>query len=78
MVEVSKETKMETGEESTHRNKGQVKMAYPKNDKSLMEYIHCFQLKKFEVMICPRCSSVFDKEVVENIDRVRVASRRRN
>lgn len=29
-------------------------------------------------MLCPRCSSIFDKKAAENIKRVRMASHRRN
>lgn len=69
---------METDEESTMQNEEQVMVAYPNNEESLMELFHRFQQKKSAVMLCPRCSSVFGKKVVESIERVRVASCRRN
>lgn len=64
---MSKMTKMETDEESTQRNEDQVKVAYPKNDESLEEFLHRCQWNKYEVMMHPRCISVFDKKDVENI-----------
>lgn len=77
MVEVRKETKMETDEENTQRNKEQVNVAYPNNDESLV-FLHCCQWKKSKVILYPKCSSVFDKKAAENIKRVQVASCIRN
>lgn len=78
MVEVSKETKMEIDEESTPRNKEQVKLAYPKNEEILEKFLHRCQRKNSEMMLCPRCNSVFDKKVTKNIHRVQVSSPKRN
>lgn len=75
MVEVSKER--EAKKENAQQSEKQVRVAYPKSDESLVEFLHRFQKKKSEVMMCPGCSSVFDKKVAENIERVRMASYRR-
>lgn len=53
-------------------------MAYPKNDGSLLEFLHRFQRKRSDVMLCPRCNSVFGREMEENIERVQIASNMRN
>lgn len=49
-----------------------MKVSYPKKDESLVEFPHHCQRKKSEVMLCPSCSSVFDKKAVENIKKFEV------
>ena len=72
MVKVSIER--EADKENVGQSEEQVRMAYPKSDESLMEFLHCCQKKKSEVMLCFRCSSVFDKKASKNVKRVRMAS----
>lgn len=55
-----------------------MRVAYPKSDESLVEFLLRCQKKKFEVMLCPRYSLVFDKKVSKNIERVSIATHRRN
>lgn len=76
MVEVSRE--MEVDEESARQSEEHVRVAYTKSGESLVEFLHRLQKKKSEVMLCPKCSSIFDKKAAENIARVRVADHRRN
>lgn len=68
MVEASR--KMEADEENARQSKEKVRVAYPKSDERLVEFLHRFQEKKSEVMLCPRCSSVFNKKAAENIEGV--------
>lgn len=77
MVEGTQETAVEVDEQSS-RQEEYVKIAYPKQDESLVEFLHRFHRKKSEVMLCPRCSSIFDKKAAENVERVRLAQNRRN
>ena len=48
------------------------KTAFPKEDGDLEDFLHRCQKKKLEVMICPRCSSIFDKKAAEHIQVMRV------
>ena len=43
------------------------KTAFPKENEDLAKFLHRCQKKKSEVMLCPRCSSIFDKKVEEHI-----------
>lgn len=70
MVELGEDADMGVHEESTQQSEYQVKVDSPKKDESLVEFLHCFQRKKSEVIMCPRCNSVFNKKVAENIERV--------
>lgn len=60
MVEVTQETAMEVDEQSLGQEE-YVKVAYPKQDESLVEFLTGAR-GKYEVMLCPRCSSVFDRK----------------
>lgn len=40
---------MEADEENTKKNEGHKRVTYPKNDKSLVEFLHRYQKKNFEV-----------------------------
>lgn len=68
MVKVSIEK--EADKENVRQSKEKVRVAYPKSDESLVEFLHHFQKQKVEAMLCPRCSSIFDKKTAENIERV--------
>ena len=67
MVEASQRTEMEMNGEAK-RLKECNHVAFPKKIESLLEFLHRFQRKNYEVMIFPRCSSIFDKKVAENIE----------
>ena len=77
MVEASQKTKMEVDEEAK-RQEEYNHVAFPKKTKSLLEFLHRCQRKKSEVMLCPRCSSIFDKKAAENIEFYRRIKKRRN
>lgn len=67
MVKMGQETEMEADEQSLKQNEEHVKVSYPKNDECLVEFLYRCQRKRSEVMLCPRCSSVFDRKAAENI-----------
>ena len=61
--------------EETLRQEEVNKTAFPKEDEDLAEFLHRCQKKKSEVMLCPRCSSIFDKKADEHIQVMRVCDR---
>jgi hypothetical protein len=38
------------------------KVAFPQEEETLSDFLRRFQKKKSEVMLCPKCSVVFDKK----------------
>lgn len=56
--------------EANQHKEDQMKIAYPREDENLVYFLYWSQKKKCEVMLGPRCSSVYDKKTVENIERV--------
>lgn len=68
---------MEVDERSL-RQEEYVKVAYPKKNESLVEFLHMCQRKKSKVMMCPRCNSIFDRKEAENVEGVRLTKNRRN
>lgn len=47
------------------------KIAFPKEDKTLSDFLRRCQKKQSEVMLCLRCSDVFDKKETQNLEGVR-------
>jgi len=43
-------------------------VAYPKAEEQLIDFLNRCKLNNSEVMFCPRCSLVFDKEATKGID----------
>lgn len=78
MVEIGQGTKMEADEQSQSKMKKKVKVAYPKNDEGMLEFLYRCQRKRYDVMLCLMCSYIFDRKETENIERVRIASNNRN
>ena len=52
------------------------KTAFPRENENLADFQQRCQKKKSEVMLCPRCSSIFDKKAAEHIQGVRAANRK--
>lgn len=65
-------------DEESLRQEEDNKLAYPKQEEGLVEYLHKCQRKISEVMLYPRCNSVFDRKAVENLEGVRLAKKGRN
>ena len=53
------------------------KTTYPTTEEKLIDFLNCCRLKNFEVMLCPRCSSVFDKEATKSLENVVPESKKR-
>lgn len=69
MVELSQETSMEVGDECQQEEYD--KVTFPQEEETLSDFLQRCQKKKSEVMLCPRCSVVFDKRAAQNLEGVR-------
>jgi len=67
MVNITKD--VEHVEESTPkpRSDEKLKTAYPTAEEKLIDFLNRCKLKNSEVMLCPKCSDVFDKEVTKGL-----------
>jgi len=45
-----------------------LKAAYPTTEEELIDFLNRCRLKNFEVMFCPRCSVLFDKEATKGLE----------
>jgi len=45
-----------------------LKSAYPTAEEELIDFFNRCRLKNYEVMLCPRCSVVFDKEATKGLE----------
>ena len=72
MVEVSEPKASEDAIRQEEINK----IAFPKENENLADFLQRCQNKKSEVMLCPRCSSIFDKKVVEHIQSMRAEKKK--
>ena len=70
MVELSGEAVIDADEERIRREENQMKVAYPKANENLLDFLLRFPKKKLESLMCPRCSSMYDKKTTENLERV--------
>lgn len=77
MVELSHGTIMEVDEKSLKQEEYN-KVEFPNQDESFVIFLHMCEKKISEVILGPRCSSLFDRKVVENTKGVRRASDMRN
>ncbi|AES87910.2 hypothetical protein MTR_4g037440 [Medicago truncatula] len=77
MVEVSRSPKDadEIISESLFHEKA--KAAYPMAEEELIDFLNRCRLKNYEVMLCPRCSSVFDKEATKSLKKFIPESKKR-
>lgn len=77
MVEMAQNIAMEVDEESL-RQEEYNKLAYPKQEEGLVEFLHRCHRKISKVMLYPRCNSIFDRKVAENLEGVRLTKKGRN
>ena len=76
MVEIFQKDQAEVGED--HRRKEHQRLAYPKEEENLIEFTKRCQRMKTEVMLCPRCSAIFDRKATTNLEAVDKAKRKEN
>lgn len=53
-----------------------MKVAFPKDDESLVEFLSRFKSKKFEATLYPRCSAIFERNL--QVEVVKFAKRKGN
>ena len=44
------------------------KIAYPKSEEDLIDFLNRCKISNTNVMLCPRCSAMFDKEVAMSVE----------
>lgn len=49
----------------------QVKVVYPKAEEELIDFLNMCNFKDSKVILCPRCSTVFDKEDAKDLEKFR-------
>ncbi|KAI5385258.1 hypothetical protein KIW84_072022 [Lathyrus oleraceus] len=76
MVEVTQGDQAEVSED--RRRKEYQRLAYPKEEENLIEFIKRCQKMRTEVMLCPRCSAVFYRKAATNREAVDKAKRKEN
>jgi hypothetical protein len=54
-----------------------IQVAYPKAEEELTDFLNICKIINFAVMLCPRCSAVFDKEAANTIEGFRPRSKRK-
>jgi len=70
MVEVSRSPKDADKIASKLQFDEKAKAAYPMVEEELIDFLNRCRLKNSEVMLCPICSSVFDKEAIKSLENV--------
>ncbi|KAI5419334.1 hypothetical protein KIW84_043483 [Lathyrus oleraceus] len=76
MVEVSQGDKAEMGED--RRRMEYQRLAYPKEEENLIEFIKRCQKMRTGVMLCPRCSAIFDRKAATNLEAVDKPKKKEN
>ena len=54
-----------------------MKVDYPMDEEKLIDFLNCSRLKNSKVMLCPRCSFVFDKEVTKGLQNFVLKSKKK-
>ena len=68
MVEATKGPKVTDEVISESQFVEKIKMAYHMAEEELIVFLNCCRLKNYEVIMCPRCSSMFYKEVTKGLE----------
>lgn len=55
-----------------------MKMVYPKVEEELIDFLNMCKLEGSEIMLCPRCSVIFKKEVTKDLKHIKPQQPRRN
>lgn len=48
-----------------------MKVVYPKDEEELIDFLNRCNIKGYKVMICPRCSVVFDEEAIKDLEKIK-------
>jgi uncharacterized C2H2 Zn-finger protein len=54
-----------------------MKVAYPKAEEDLIDFLNRCKISNTNVMLCPRCSAVFDKEAAKSVKGFRPQTKRK-
>ena len=46
-----------------------MRVAYPRAEEDLIDFLNRCKISNSNVMLCPRCSAVFDKEAAKSVER---------
>ncbi|MCI30363.1 hypothetical protein A2U01_0051572, partial [Trifolium medium] len=65
MVEAMEVTQVQTVPEEEYCEK--IKVVYPQAEEELVDFLNRCKLNNKEVMLCPRCSAVCDKEATAGL-----------
>ena len=63
-------------DEAIERN--EIEVVYPMVGEGLLEFLHRYKVEDSEVMLCPRCSVVFDNRVVKKVESSQETKRKEN
>lgn len=74
MVEITEDFNMDEFEESEN----QIEVVYLKVGERLMEFLCRCPADDFEVMLCPRCSTMFDKKAAKEAESAQKAKEKEN
>jgi hypothetical protein len=55
-----------------------VKMVYPRAEEELIDFLQRCKISNTEVMLCPRCSAVFDKKATDGLNKFVPFTEKRN
>lgn len=67
MLEVTKDPNRRVEEMNVADYTKRVKKVYVKVEEYLIDFLNRCKMKNSEVILCPRCSAVFDKKVTKDI-----------
>lgn len=56
----------------------QMNVAYPRAEEELIDFLNGCKLKDSKVLLCPRSSVVFDKEVSKEAEKIRIYTQQPN
>lgn len=81
MVETVQDFDMEAEQETGESNETRLNVVYLKADDGLVDFLYRCKAGEYEVMLCLRCSPVFDKKAAKEMENARHAqqnSKQRN
>lgn len=62
ITEYFEDCDMRAEDKAAEGTKNQIEVVYPKAGENLLEFLHYCKARGSKVMLCPRCSAVFDKK----------------
>lgn len=74
MVEITEDFNMDEFEESGNK----IEAVFPKAGESFLEFLYRCQVDDSEVMVCPRCSAMFDKKAAKKVESAHKSKEKEN